>query len=640
MNTKKIVISIVTFSIIIVWLISYLFYYAFNTLSNSIDENNISAAKTNIGINNTNKDNNNINENTTTTLTNSNVDLVKWIKKEEETNNINIRWIVKEDTIISNKDNLNKDIFANIETNNGINNNAINNNSKNVNIFISTKLNDESYLDNVSKYLDKGKLILKDDYKFIPIKSRNLWDELLCQYWYKEFKKYKKFWIFHNSEDIVFWEIIKNFNNNILTSYNKNLNKYYIIVDENLNINCNSIEILKEDIDNIWKDNSNIYILYKENKNNIINNFYDKLSIYTGVNVIKYNSDIDLRNKLNDYINPIENKLELNNNNSKTKSNVLISFFDENNNEYQWNLKIFKKVNWIFKLISEDIYTKEYKDNLDSWIYKFVAYDNLTWIELDTWEVSINIVNNFEHKFLFRKTKLKLYIYDELNKPIKWNFIVKYIWKKETKTDEYKETSSVILNAIPWEYNISIKTSNGYFFDDIIRINWEKENLKIYKTIKKSVLFQTVDQNNIKLNNVLIKVIKEWKIIDAKKWNNIEMLLPVGKYTIEATDVNSGNSISKNIEIWEIQNNDTKNIKLELKSYPVILNMWRKWYIVNIYKNNDNIKMKTISWTWTKKILLGNDSFKLEVLDTEWNFIKNMNIEVDSFFENRFDIAE
>ena len=324
------------------------------------------------------------------------------------------------------------------------------------------------------------------------------------------------------------------------------------------------------------------------------------------------------------------------------QKNTYIEFFDAQNNNYQWELTTYKKEGTIFKVIDKNTYVKEHIIALDAWIYKFLAYDPVTNIYLETEPIVINKINKFEYKFIFRKTKLKIELFDENMKPILWDIRIKWIERKNIVVNNFDQQSKVITNVNPWKYEISVKTNNNFVFNAEFIINGEETLLKEYITLQQEIQISVVDQDNVKLENALITINRWNKLYDSKKGNDIIFKLPLWRYTINAIDSTSWNATSKFLEITNIDEQSyMKKIKLSLEAYPVSLDLWSKWHIVKIYNKLFHEKeIKKISWTGVKELLLSEWEYKIKVYSKDNKFLYNSSFEVDDFIKNKIIIKK
>ena len=506
------------------------------------------------------------------------------------------------------------------------------------NIYILINNIDKNTYNILKSYLSKANLILKDTYNFYIIKSKSISNTQSCQYWFRDELFKWKLSVINKSRTIIYDEAIKYFNK-IKTSKN---DKLFIFNNNTLNINCNNIDSVKADIKAVTKNNNKILIFDTKDADQIKKDFFNNLAIYTGVVNIPFDTDIDLRNKLNDYIYPIENKLELTSSQWDIQKNTYIEFFDAQNNNYQWELTTYKKEGTIFKVIDKNTYVKEHIIALDAWIYKFLAYDPVTNIYLETEPIVINKINKFEYKFIFRKTKLKIELFDENMKPILWDIRIKWIERKNIVVNNFDQQSKVITNVNPWKYEISVKTNNNFVFNAEFIINGEETLLKEYITLQQEIQISVVDQDNVKLENALITINRWNKLYNSKKGNDIIFKLPLWRYTINAIDSTSWNATSKFLEITNIDEQSyMKKIKLSLEAYPVSLDLWSKWHIVKIYNKLFHEKeIKKISWTGVKELLLSKWEYKIKVYSKDNKFLYNSSFEVDDFIKNKIIIKK
>jgi len=506
------------------------------------------------------------------------------------------------------------------------------------NIYILINNIDKNTYNILKSYLSKANLILKDTYNFYIIKSKSISNTQSCQYWFRDELFKWKLSVINKSRTIIYDEAIKYFNK---TKTSKN-DKLFIFNNNTLNINCNNIDSVKADIKAVTKNNNKILIFDTKDADQIKKDFFNNLAIYTGVVNIPFDTDIDLRNKLNDYIYPIENKLELTSSQWDIQKNTYIEFFDAQNNNYQWELTTYKKEGTIFKVIDKNTYVKEHIIALDAWIYKFLAYDPVTNIYLETEPIVINKINKFEYKFIFRKTKLKIELFDENMKPILWDIRIKWIERKNIVVNNFDQQSKVITNVNPWKYEISVKTNNNFVFNAEFIINGEETLLKEYITLQQEIQISVVDQDNVKLENALITINRWNKLYNSKKGNDIIFKLPLWRYTINAIDSTSWNATSKFLEITNIDEQSyMKKIKLSLEAYPVSLDLWSKWHIVKIYNKLFHEKeIKKISWTGVKELLLSEWEYKIKVYSKDNKFLYNSSFEVDDFIKNKIIIKK
>jgi len=599
-------------------MIYFLFSYISNNIISNID--NIKTSQNNQNFKQSNK----INKG------NETVDLLN--KKKNDEQNI----VVNNNNSDSNLDLL--DINNQVENNHTWLWGYTNNIQNFTNIYIVLNNINKEEKDILNKYLKKFKLIWSRDYKIHTIYSKNIDKRYNCQYTYKQSNFLSKLTPFDNSKKIIYSSLIKYFNK-IKKSDN---DKLFIFNNDNLDINCNSIKYIKKDIDKITYLNDNIYIINhvsNNNTNELKKEFFNQLSILTWVHYIKYKTKLELRNKLNDYIYPLENKIQINSDSKNLKINTYIEILDKNKEPYQANITTYKKEGGIFKPIKDDIYKKQYTDKLDAWIYKFIAYDPVTDIYLQTEPVIINKLNKFEKKFIFRKTRLVISIVDENDKPILWKIYIKGEEYKNQTQEKYEDKSNLTLLKKPWKYSVIIKTNNNYNFKDEFTINGEKTILKQYKTIKQNYKLRVIDKDWKEPKTMLFSIDKDWKLYINKKWNNVIVWLQLGQYVIKVIDPYSWNTINKELKVEDIDT-ITKTITLKMVSYPVEINFWKNWKIVKIY-NRDmlNKSLKRVSWTWKKIINLSKWRYLLKIFNKNNQELKTIRFSVDDFLDNIVDIS-
>lgn len=570
---------------------------------------------------------------------NNQIDL---LQKKSDKNNWKIWNKSNEINNKSNNTNSNIDLLRNentwITSFNNIKTTDIKNLSANKkNIYIAINWLDKSQFKILSNYLKKAKLLLSSKYTFHIIYSKNIDREKSCMYWYKSTKLSNSLSPFYNSKVIIYWELIKYFNKYKISSNDKLL----ILNNNSLNINCNNLNTIKDDISKITRKNNNILILSLSDTEKLKENFIYQLSIMTWTIPINFANDLDLRNKLNDYIYPIENKLQLNK--WKTANwdiNTYIDILDKHLQPYQAKITVFKKEWSVFKPISDKEVSKAYTNSLDAWIYKFLAYDPITDIYLETKEIVINKLNKFQYKFIFRKTKVIINIVDNKNLPILADIRIKWIERKNVTLNNYNQKSSLLLDLKPWTYVMSIKTKNNFIFNNTFKVNWEDNIIKKFKTIKQKVQVEIRDKDNALLKSMLITINKDWKLYDTKKWNNLLFNLQLWKYTVKAVDPISWNLITQYLAIDKITTY-TKTIKLKMIAYPVYIDLWQRGIIIKIYNKEMLTKsLKTISWTWNKIINLSKWSYLLKVFDKSNKLLYNDTFSVDDFLKNTIKIKE
>jgi len=556
-----------------------------------------------------------------------NKNLIKEIKDKEETKN---KWIK---TSIYNN--------LNIKEWSSIHDTKKYSSKDKTNIYIAINWLDNKKLKILNNYLSKARIMIWWNYNFIMIESKHLDKKRLCLYSYRESKYKKSIWPFQRKINVIYSELLSYFNKN----KEHDSDKLIIFNNNNLNLTCNTIKGIKANIDKVKKNNKNVIIFDNKNISEVEKQFLYNLSAITWTYNVNYDSDLDFRNKLNDYIYPLEDKIQLSNKNSSSndKINTLLTFYDKDWKDYQWNLTIYKKIGWIFKPIKTELVKKAYKWKLDAWIYKFVAYDPVTKVYLETKPHIINKKTSYEHKFIFRKTKLIIRLLDENKKPILGEIYLKWLLRKDTYIKKFNNVSNLVLNLLPGDYKITVKTKNNFIFNQDFKINGEDIIEKQFITVKQKVKVKVIDQNKRLVPNVLITVLKDWELYDTKKGNELLFKLQLWKYTIRAIDSKSWNMVSKYFEINEIPE-DMDNIKivtLILESYPVKIDLWKKWYIVKLYNSKSLMKSLTkFSWTWIKTINLSPNTYILKVYDKNWKYLFKQRFTVDDFFNNMVKIEE
>lgn len=427
-----------------------------------------------------------------------------------------------------------------------------------------------------------------------------------------------------------------------LLEYIKEIDKtndtFYIINWNNLNYNCNNIEEIKLFLSKNKDINfKNVIILKNKNSAEINDNFFENLTLYSG---IKYKEISDLY----EYENILNKNIYSFNNSwswilSNKKINTQIYFYDQNEDLYAWELRIYKKEWNNFNIIQKLNVSEKYYWDLNPWIYYFVAYDPISKIKYTTDPVTININNPFEYNFIFRETKLEIKIIDEDNKPLLWNINIKYEWTLEKYDQNYNNKSNLILYWKPWDYEIKvlIPWTNDNFIEKF-SLKWEKFITKSYKTTKNPLTI-TVYENwrNLK-ENVIISIIKNNETIKQKSGSTFETELSTWTYMVNVKDITSWIILSKEINIKEQFN--WEDISFLFETQQVNFDIWRDPKIIKLYTKNfyPNKVLSSFSGTGIKNIKLIPWEYIIEVYDINKELIKKENITVDTFFENYFEI--